>query len=238
MFTVFALKLVVYGILLLLTMIFLYRGQQNVYVGVKTLTSLTFLWTALTAPGEAASSPVGWGIVIGLVFCVAGDVLLALGHEIDNVLINKWFQPGVVSFLMAHLFLCGSIILLMPRTILLYLLIAAAGLVTVLITVLNGRNPDYDFQGNLTLCTVYSFFVGGLLGSGVYVLLAYFRLGEAAGPGLLLLGIGGIIFLLSDLILSFKLFYRKKNQLLPALVLLLYYPATMCFALFLYTDFL
>jgi len=142
-----------------------------------------------------------------------------------------------MSFLLAHLFLCGSVILMMPPSPLLYLLIVAAGLVTVLVTVLNGRNPDYDFQGNLGLCTVYSFFVGGLLGSGVYVLLFYFWLGEATSPGLLLLGVGGIIFLLSDLILSFKLFYRKKNQLMPALVLLLYYPATMCFALFLYTNF-
>ena len=225
--------LAAYALLACTTIYMMYKGKQTHYLWLKALTSFLFVRVALAAPA-ALGSVAGILMAMGLMFCMAGDVLLAVAHEIDNVLINKYFKPGVISFLIAHLCFCGGIFGMLGAAPRLVILAAAAGAATVGITVMNGRSDQYDYQGNYEICAVYSFFVGALLGCGIHVLLLF--LGQGVGLRYFLLPAGCILFLLSDLVLSMKLFMKRKYPAFPALVLVLYYTATMCLALFLHVG--
>ncbi len=69
------------------------RSRRLVYV-FKPLTTLLIFALAVMSFGEA-SGRYGWGIALGLVFSLAGDVFLMLPKD--------RFREGLASFLVAHL---------------------------------------------------------------------------------------------------------------------------------------
>ena len=98
-----------YVIMMIITILLLYRQEQRPYVYCKTVTSVLFLvagWMAYTEGNAGVSagydSPEERFKVLlflggGLVFCLGGDILLALAHEIDNQLTQPKFTLGVGS---------------------------------------------------------------------------------------------------------------------------------------------
>ena len=81
-----------YVLMAVATIVVMYRGDQPRYLKAKTITSLLFIALAVICwqTGEGGPFPESWmRILPGLVFCLCGDVFLALAHEIDNNLDPK-----------------------------------------------------------------------------------------------------------------------------------------------------
>ncbi|MCB9421405.1 MAG: lysoplasmalogenase [Ardenticatenaceae bacterium] len=71
-----------------------YQPKRTLVYIFKPLTTLLIIWMALTGP-TAAPLLYKWLIIIGLVFCLGGDIFLMLPA--------KYFIAGLVSFLIGHL---------------------------------------------------------------------------------------------------------------------------------------
>ena len=223
--------LAVYATMALATIVVMYRGDQSRYLMAKTITSVLFIALGIVCwqTGEGGALPESWmRILPGLVFCLCGDVFLALAHEIDNNLDPKFFRLGVGSFLIAHLFFCFEIMTVLNICAPQKVLPVIFGVVTVGVSIFCSRSDMYDYKGNARPAILYSFFVGFLCGLGVQLMISM-------GPSgrWLLMGAGPILFLLSDLTLSNKYFLKKKPKPFGAVVLVTYYAAVACFGLYL-----
>jgi uncharacterized membrane protein YhhN len=84
-------------VLLVLLLYFEYRGQRNAHLASKTLLSILFVFTAVIQPDPLKIY--FYPILTGLIFCLAGDVLLALPQK-------KMFFYGLVAFLLGHICYC------------------------------------------------------------------------------------------------------------------------------------
>ena len=90
-----ALIIVLAVILLTGLLYFENRGNQKGKVSTKTILSCLFIFTAIV---QSHPLPVFYYLLlIGLVFCLGGDVFLAMPQE-------KMFLLGLVSFLLGHVF--------------------------------------------------------------------------------------------------------------------------------------
>jgi uncharacterized membrane protein YhhN len=88
--------IIVLAIILLVGLLhFEKNGNQKGKLPTKTVLSCLFIFTALV---QTHLIPVYcYLLILGLIFCLGGDVFLALPQE-------KMFLPGLVSFLLGHLF--------------------------------------------------------------------------------------------------------------------------------------
>lgn len=78
-----------------------YQPKRTLVYIFKPLTTLLIIWMALAGP--AATAPLyKWLIVVGLIFCLGGDVFLMLP--------KKYFIVGLVSFLIGHLFYIAAFV--------------------------------------------------------------------------------------------------------------------------------
>ncbi len=196
------------------TVSFMLHEKQKWYCISKALTSAVFVFLAILLYLQKDEMDFRW-MLTGLFFCFLGDILLALAHEIDNRMIKKWFVPGVFSFMLAHLSFVYGYMQLAGQKFLQLILMAA--LVT-LYTFYTTRSHLYDYQGFHRLCIVYSFFVGMFFGSGIGVLYQSWQKNE-----LRFFGVGAVLFLISDALLSAKYFMKKTPKFATCAILPIYY---------------
>ena len=89
------LVIIIAVILLGVLLFFEKQGKPGAILPVKTLLSLLFIVTAVVQPHPLPGYY--YLLLIGLIFCLGGDVFLALPQE-------KMFLCGLVSFLLGHVF--------------------------------------------------------------------------------------------------------------------------------------
>lgn len=77
------------------------KENRRSMLPVKTVLSLLFIVTAMVQPHPIQSYAVF--VIIGLIFCLGGDVFLALPQE-------RMFLLGLVSFLIGHVFYVAAFI--------------------------------------------------------------------------------------------------------------------------------
>ena len=220
-----------YALMAVATIVVMYRGDQPRYLMAKAITSALFIVLGFVCwrLGDGGPDSASWlRILLGLCFCFGGDMFLALAHEIDNNLDPKFFRLGVGSFLIAHLFFCFEIMVVLNRYAPQKVLPVIVGLVTVGVSIFCSRSDMYDYKGNARPAILYSFFVGLLCGLGIQMMISMGFTGRW-----LIMGIGSVLFLLSDLTLSNKYFLKKKPKPFGAVVLVTYYAAVACFGLYL-----
>ena len=75
------------------------KGNQKGKLATKTILSSLFIFTALVQPHP--NPGYFFILLIGLIFCLSGDVFLALSGD-------KMFLCGLISFLLGHVFYAGS----------------------------------------------------------------------------------------------------------------------------------
>lgn len=210
-----------YAICAAVTIVIEYRNSsendtQVKYTVMKCITSVLFLVIAVAA--FAVSGDVIFFLLLpAYVLCFFGDLFLALGHEIDNRLKNPQFVIGVFSFCAAQVVLCVVFLSMMNWHI------SWPAIVSVLVlggTIFFTKSDDYDFGSNALPCSIYAFFVGMSAGLGLQLVITYNYDSVAV-----LLGIGAIVFLLSDLVLIMKLFWKKDVPWAGAILLVLYWGA-------------
>ena len=89
-------------VLLATLLIFEKRGNTTGVIPTKFVLSTLFIVAAVTR-----NEPFGgydWGVVVGLIFCLGGDVLLAMPQKMA-------FLYGLISFLLGHVFYLLAFIL-------------------------------------------------------------------------------------------------------------------------------
>ena len=137
-------------------------------------------------------------LLAGLFFCFIGDVILGYFNIRKD---KRLFISGTIVFLMGHLaFIVGSItIAKISRMELIIPIAAEIGIIFLI------RNKDILLGKLKPFVYVYGIFLSGFLARSVSIFLIY------RTPRSLLLMLGAIFFSISDLLILFIYFYRKKR---------------------------
>jgi len=97
--------IIILGIILLFGVLYYEKKKNRIpYLITKTILSLLFVTTALL---QSYSVPAYYYLLTGLIFCLVGDVCLALPQK-------KAFMGGLVAFLIGHLLYIFSFSSLIP----------------------------------------------------------------------------------------------------------------------------
>lgn len=214
---------ILYAVMSVVTMALAGLGRLKAFLVTKTCSGLLFIAVGYSAFIFSGSN-VFFGLLPVLIFCLIGDIMLALALGPDGKTRNPHFSLGVAAFLAAHALLCWQILRYIDFHICPTVLIAA---LTVIMTIIFTRSDKFDFEGNEILCIIYSFFVGLSCGLGLNMI---WVLGSAKGA--VIMAVGTILFLISDSLLSGKYFMKKAPRGLGAIVLITYYLAMYLFAIY------
>lgn len=196
------LLIIAYGLSFISLIFCVYNhSYQKYYLLSKVITSSLFLCIALFWLFQTNQNGI-W--LMGFLFCFIGDVLL--GIKKNNLLI--YFPWGLLSFLFGHIMFIGQMIQVQALSIQDFLfpilmVCVSYGLV---------RLKSMDVKKYKMAIYGYAFIVSLLLSKSF----------SCSSIGLIL---GCFFFFMSDFLLLFHYFYKKKWKGLKFLNLLLYYSA-------------
>lgn len=207
--------------------LFLFKRDKKssvIAIALKSVTSMFFILTAIFAFIENASTKVNMDytytlglmlLLIGLIFGMIGDIFLdfkiyfktlnmrflCLENDYDILMIT-----GMSAFGIGHVCYIYSSYTFYPDLVL-YLVYSMVGalLLTALIFFVSIKVMKMDFRKFLIPCIIYCFLLT------TFVIFSIFRLAfDNSLPNILLL-IGSILFIVSDLVLSITYFSKKED---------------------------
>lgn len=198
------------GIGIITTCIFLYKRDSDssrMALLLKTGSSLMFITTAVVAIYyNQGDMRYGLMIVMGLVLGLLGDIWLDL----------KWIYPkdikyflygGFIFFLLGHMCFISAIVIInqiMIKDFLLCLIAPAAVAIGVLVL---EKPLKLDFTGYRFICAFYGSFLAMTFAVSLTSLIQ-----SGGGTSQILMTIGSLAFLLSDLILCNTYFGNNKTS--------------------------
>lgn len=173
----------------------------------KSISSLCFLLTAVFALiGNSSAYIYGSLIIMGGALGLVGDILLDLKgvYKQDE---KTYLKGGFIFFLVGHIFYIGALIYsVKPK----WWLILIAAVVSILIgigTVLSANLMKVHYGAYRRIVAIYvAFLAMTMLTSILCVFLTDFQ------KGYILMAIGSVLFLLSDVVLSNTFFGRGKDK--------------------------
>ena len=192
-------------------------GAPPVKLLLKTLASLAFVCLGLLGAARAGGA-YAWLTWIGLILGAAGDVLLQFMdcRPKDR---EPFFRAGLGAFLIGHVFYIVAFALLGRVT----------GWAVLLVAVLFAALFLLQFPARMDLkgqkVPVYAY------AAVISVMTAFAVLSFGAGARGALVGLGGILFLVSDAILALIFFSPIREKHLPTWNLITYYAAQILLAL-------
>ena len=182
----------------------------------KALTSLFFVLAGLAGYIKNPDRRFFSGPVLAAFLCsMAGDILLAIDRT-QGIL----FVLGVVSFAGAHILFSISFcrICAVKKTDVICTIAVYFVLLSLLLT------GDFDFQGLLPVLLGYAVVISFMAAKA----LSFWRCRNAWGRVSVLVMSGGILFMLSDVVLLFWLFGKGMPRQLQSVNWLIYYLAQGC----------
>lgn len=194
-------------------------GTPGLYT--KSIASFFFIATALAATNHNKTF-IGFAslIILGLVLGMLGDIWLDL----------KWIQLekkdtylywGFISFLIGHLFYIGAIYMHSPWTLGSILAAVAGALVIAVIATLMEKPLKMNYGKFRFILFLYSLVLSFTVTSSIVT--AVITNGETVW---VIMSVGAVLFILSDLVLSGIYFAEGKNTPLNVVVNhVLYYAA-------------
>lgn len=211
--------------LFLIALIFLLwvtRYKKKWYTKAKGTASLLFI-TACMVAGYAGRQQISRYFILlllGLVLCAAGDVFLGLANKAKKVR-AKPFLAGGISFMLAHFVFCALLFMLNGASwhnwilpILLWLVLYGLE-----------KKQHIKLKKMRLLAYVYAFCIGVLAGKAIEML----WLADVFMQGILV-AVGGVLFLISDIILLFLYFGVKRARWTRYANLTTYYIGVYCLA--------
>ena len=192
-------------------------GAPPVKLLLKTLASLAFVCLGLLGAARAGGA-YAWLTWIGLILGAAGDVLLQFMdcRPKDR---EPFFRAGLGAFLIGHVFYIVAFALLGRVTgwavLLAAVLFAALFLLQfpARMDLKNQKVPVYAYTAVISVMTAFAVLSFGTGARGALV------------------GLGGILFLVSDAILALIFFSPLREKSLPTWNLITYYAAQILLAL-------
>lgn len=192
-------------------------GAPPVKLLLKTLASLAFVCLGLLGAARAGGA-YAWLTWIGLILGAAGDVLLQFMdcRPKDR---ESFFRAGLGAFLIGHVFYIVAFALL-GRVTGWAVLLAAVLFAALFLLQFPAR---MDLKGQKVPVYAYA--------AVISVMTAFAVLSFGAGARGALVGLGGILFLVSDAILALIFFSPLREKSLPTWNLITYYAAQILLAL-------
>lgn len=185
----------------------------------KFINSIGFIAVATGACLFSGQWSLYFAMLPGLILCLVGDVMLALDN---SRALSKYFLPGLTSFLIGHILFVWAFSMRVPFS--LYDLILPV--IAVILTFFIVRMKGIDVGKLRVAVIIYSFFVALLFSKGISLVLV-----NGMTPVNSLLCRGAFLFLLSDAIVLFLLFYEKKHFIVRFCNLATYYGGMFLIAL-------
>lgn len=211
-------------IFLVLFLIFRNKFGSIVAIIFKTLTSLMFVFCAISATIDKNDNNIPFLlIIIGLIFGMIGDILLDF-KVYFKTLNNKYnvdikdhdllMYSGMASFGIGHIFFIASCYLLFGKLWQLFLSLGIGFILITLILLISIKLMKMKFGKFFIPSYIYGFLLSG------FVIFMIFIVINKNYTGSILLLIGSILFILSDLVLSMTYFskvedYQKEGVLNP-----------------------
>lgn len=192
-------------------------GAPPVKLLLKTLASLAFVCLGLLGAARAGGA-YAWLTWIGLILGAAGDVLLQFMdcRPKDR---EPFFRAGLGAFLIGHVFYIVAFALL-GRVTGWAVLLAAVLFAAMFLLQFPAR---MDLKGQKVPVYAYA--------AVISVMTAFAVLSFGAGARGALVGLGGILFLVSDAILALIFFSPIREKSLPTWNLITYYAAQILLAI-------
>lgn len=192
-------------------------GAPPVKLLLKTLASLAFVCLGLLGAARAGGA-YAWLTWIGLILGAAGDVLLQFMdcRPKDR---EPFFRAGLGAFLIGHVFYIVAFALL-GRVTGWAVLLAAVLFAALFLLQFPAR---MDLKGQKVPVYAYA--------AVISVMTAFAVLSFGAGARGALVGLGGLLFLVSDAILALIFFSPIREKALPTWNLITYYAAQILLAL-------
>ena len=194
-----AIILIVAAVLMIALLYFEKMNTWKKILPVKTLLSCLFIFTAIVQPHPHAGY---YGLILlGLVFCLGGDVFLALPQK-------KMFLLGLVSFLIGHVFYVAAF--LKPAGVNGFAVIGTLLTIAASGGVYKWLNPHL---GTMKIPVIFYITIISCMLCGAWAILGEPAL---ARPGRLLVFIGALSFYISDLFVARNRFLKDAflNRLL------------------------
>lgn len=192
-------------------------GAPPVKLLLKTLASLAFVCLGLLGAARAGGA-YAWLTWIGLILGTAGDVLLQF-MDCRPKEREPFFRAGLGAFLIGHVFYIVAFALL-GRVTGWAVLLAAVLFAALFLLQFPAR---MDLKGQKVPVYAYA--------AVISVMTAFAVLSFGAGARGALVGLGGILFLVSDAILALIFFSPIREKSLPTWNLITYYAAQILLAL-------
>jgi len=203
--------------------VFEYAKKFVPAVALKAAASALFVLLGFVCMAVCADARFALLVVTGLIFGALGDVLLNL-RPLAGSAAQKVFMAGIAAFLIGHILYIAALLTRGPDALYIGAPLAAVLAVALLPFFILRR---IEVEGRLKIFGI------------VYVVLVLLMAGCAAGllvlrpynAGHLLFTVGAALFALSDVILIFHLFGKKKHRAFRALNLSAYYIGQILIAL-------
>ena len=192
-------------------------GAPPVKLLLKTLASLAFVCLGLLGAASAGGA-YAWLTWLGLILGAAGDVLLQF-MDCRPKEREPFFRAGLGAFLIGHVFYIVAFALL-GRVTGWAVLLAAVLFAALFLLQFPAR---MDLKGQKVPVYAYA--------AVISVMTAFAVLSFGAGARGALVGLGGILFLVSDAILALIFFSPIREKSLPTWNLITYYAAQILLAL-------
>lgn len=155
-------------------------------------------------------------IIAALIFSLFGDIFLALKISDNNNRLNSVFLYGLISFSIAHIMYVFAFIHLNSFSI----LDPVIAFILVFLTIITLKsNNSINFKNMFIPVCIYSFVIL-MMGLESIKLVLFTSISGTASYFLL---VGPLLFIISDIILSFILFYKKASKILSGVNLITYY---------------
>lgn len=173
----------------------------------KAVSSLCFLLTAVFALiNNSSALTYGSLIIMGGALGLVGDILLDLKgiykqHE------NIYLRGGFIFFLIGHIFYTGAVAYSVKMKWYWILISAVVSIIVGIVTVAMANIMKVHYGAYRRIVAVYvAFLVMTTVISIISVILSGFQ------KGYILMAVGAVLFLLSDLVLSNTFFGRGKDK--------------------------
>ncbi|CEN25092.1 lysoplasmalogenase [Paraclostridium sordellii] len=203
---------------------FTYKPYKNFRGIFKTLTSILFVSIALVGYILNNSNFTYFLLMLlGLIFSLFGDAFLIF-EKGESSSMSKAFIYGVLSFSLAHIFFSAGFIYL--SSFKLYT-IGIAFLLSFITLLILKSIKNVNFKGSFSYIVFYAFVISFMFSQSINL---YFT-GHFNNFYTIWITIGALLFVLSDLILSFNYFYKNCPKFMGVLNLLVYYIAQLLLAL-------
>ncbi len=183
-----------------------YRGWKRIELAAKPAT-MVFLLAAVGAAGGLQSLPLAC-FGLGVFFALLGDVFLLLSFVRFS---DRWFLPGLIAFLLTHVAYIVSLSLPLPEVSPFWLFGLAFVLALTSRRVLQRIVAGLRAKGLRRLVmpvVLYGFVITVMLLSALLTL--YRRDWSLSAAGLV--GLGAILFYVSDLLLAWNKFVQPIRQ--------------------------